>query len=74
VLGLAHGVARVIHVSRCVGHARCMEACPVGQLLADAAGHGWHARAHPGLALGSRLVGSGLVPHRRRLRGFAGRG
>jgi len=32
VLGLVNGIAHVIHASRCVGHARCEQACPVGAL------------------------------------------
>lgn len=32
VLGLVDGVARVIHGSRCIGHGRCAEVCPVGAL------------------------------------------
>lgn len=32
VIGLVDGVAHVIHASRCVGHARCAEVCPVGAL------------------------------------------
>lgn len=32
VLGLVNGIAHVIHGSRCVGHARCQESCPVGAI------------------------------------------
>ncbi len=32
VLGVIDGIARVIHGSRCIGHAKCEEECPVGAL------------------------------------------
>ncbi|MBI1850251.1 MAG: NAD(P)-binding domain-containing protein [Planctomycetes bacterium] len=32
VLGLVDGIAHVIHASRCVGHAHCEVACPVGAI------------------------------------------
>jgi thioredoxin reductase (NADPH) len=32
VIGLVDGVAHVIHGSRCIGHARCEDACPVGAI------------------------------------------
>lgn len=32
VLGIVDGVARVIHGSRCIGHARCAVACPVAAI------------------------------------------
>lgn len=32
VIGLVDGIAHVIHASRCVGHAHCEIACPVGAL------------------------------------------
>lgn len=32
VIGLVGGVARVIHGSRCIGHALCADVCPVGAI------------------------------------------
>ena len=32
VLGLVDGISHVIHGSRCIGHARCAQACPVGAI------------------------------------------
>lgn len=32
VMGLVHGVAKVIRASKCVGHGKCAEVCPVGAL------------------------------------------
>jgi thioredoxin reductase/Pyruvate/2-oxoacid:ferredoxin oxidoreductase delta subunit len=32
VIGLVDGVAHIVHGSRCIGHARCAVACPVGAI------------------------------------------
>ena len=32
VLGIVDGIAHVIHGSRCIGHSRCEEECPVGAI------------------------------------------
>lgn len=72
VLGIMYGQAVVVHGARCVGHARCAEACPAGAIavtLGDlskrrdvpALQEDFEAVGVPGLFLAGEISGYALV-------------
>jgi thioredoxin reductase/ferredoxin len=73
VIGLIDGIARVIHGSRCIGHARCEEQCPVGAIrvgLGDISGRSDIPiltenleTSVPGIFIAGELGGIALIRH-----------
>jgi thioredoxin reductase len=71
VLGIVGGVAVVVNGLRCVGHARCEIACPVGAIrvgLGDVRSRAdvpltdeWHETCVPGIFVAGELTGMALV-------------
>jgi thioredoxin reductase/Pyruvate/2-oxoacid:ferredoxin oxidoreductase delta subunit len=71
VLGVVGGVATVVNGLRCVGHARCEIACPVGAIkvgLGDVKSRAdvplmdeWHETSVPGMFVAGELTGMALV-------------
>lgn len=73
VIGLVDGIARVIHGSRCIGHARCEAECPVGAIrvgLGDVSGRSDIPilaenleTSVPGVFIAGELGGIALIRH-----------
>jgi len=73
VIGIIDGIARVIHGSRCIGHGRCEEQCPVGAIrvgLGDLSGRsdipflGENLETSvPGIFIAGELGGIALIRH-----------